>query len=184
MSNTNKQYTPFISTTIVDSKGNQHPFFCIRASASRFESRTVQVAGEEKTVVNFTLPVEQRTQRINKILGTNFPEDKTLWIRAAAWGSAADRLTKVLQKSGDPKSLRLEVFGTVKTEKFNSKNGSEGINIILTVYDFWTVPSSKSNGDAQANNVVPAQNPDGFYNLDGGSNDFQELGDDDGDVPF
>lgn len=183
MPNANKSYTPFVSTTIVDNKGNQHPFFCIRASASRFEARTVQVAGEDRAVVNFTLPVEQRTKRINKILGTNFPEDKTLWIRAAAWGSAADRLTKVLQKSGDPKSLRLEVFGTVKTEKFNSKNGGEGINVILTVYDFWTVPSSKPNDEAQANNTVPAQSPDGYFNL-GDDSDFQELGDDDNDVPF
>ena len=182
MSNSNKNYTPFIGYNIMDKNNKQWPFMGILGNASKFSERSVEIGGKQKSVVNFTIPVQMRARRINNMLGTHFADDETVWIRCAAWEATGERIMKLFQKLNSPKSMRVAVFGTVKINKFNSKDGTENTNVIMNVDDFWYVPSgsSQKSGNAQPNNDVPPQTADGYYDVGG---DFQELVGDD-DVPF
>lgn len=86
---------------------------------------------------------------------------------------------------GDRKSVLIDIFGEVSVRTYTTRDGREGTAVDISAFDFWGLPSF---GDSQNNAQNAAQSPSQTVNSatqkQNDEDAFDDLADDDCDVPF
>lgn len=93
--------------------------------------RKVNVKGEEKSVATLTIS----TTLAKSVMKYNFGEDfdkEQHFIECTAWGQTADRLAKF---APTPKMI-LGLFGELKVQEYDKKDGTKGKKLVMTIDNF------------------------------------------------
>lgn len=206
-----KKFTDLMMVTALKQNGTDTYHHCvIRSTATNILRKTVNVNGEDRLLVEFSIPVSNRNKTLNNRLGTSFPvngqgsdQDEVVWVRASAWGQTAERMVAYLERVGmgqaiygdaegrSSAKMPLIVMGSLNVGSYVSpRTGLPSLE--LRVFDFWATGAQRTqNGNSQNATAAPAAAPaasfpamseDGYFNLK--DSDFAEMYDDDGDVPF
>lgn len=105
--------------------------------------RTVKVSGEDKKVATLTIS----TTLAKSVMKYNFGEDfekEQHFIECTAWGQVADRL----EKFGPTAKMILGVFGEIKVQEYDKKDGSgKGKKLVMTIDSFKGVTKKQGNAE-------------------------------------
>ena len=121
-----------------------------------------------KSVVNFSVAVPRSYAKKNE-------ERQSDFISCTAFGSTAEFVSKYFHK-GSP----IEVIGSIQTNKYTDKDGKSRIatNVIANQVAFVTAPAKTENSEAnEFSQPAPT-----YASAD--NSDFEEIIDDDDDLPF
>lgn len=187
MANEQKRYTTFLSMVNANKKNGTFVSTTVGGLISRFSYRDVN----GKKLIRALMPIQNRAKAINRMLGTNFPEDTedAIWVDVAFWEARADRFEHMLEKLGNPDKIRVVLVGSLSARTYTKKDGGEGIALTLAVSDWMLIGipenaqkgiaiEGKSNSTAANNTGATGKNPfpaatsaantdfddDGFFN--------------------
>lgn len=122
----------------------------------------------DRLVCQFTLAIDRSAKDANGEKITDF-------INCTAWGKRADFMKQYFSKG-----MMAIVCGRIQSRNWEDKNGNKRTTIEINADEisFGETKKAREAGGAMSasNYKAPYVMPD--------SNDFAELGDDDGDVPF
>lgn len=125
-----KQYTFLNLKQAVKKDGGTYLAVTMEALVNK--PSDLKVVGQDSQVINFTCPINNRTDYLSKMLGTQIVDkDGTVWARVNVWNRVAGRLNSLLDKVD---SLTLIVTGSIHL----SYGGDQGQyqNIEVTADDF------------------------------------------------
>ena len=123
-------------------------------------------------VANFTLAVDRDFK------DKNTGERSTDWIPVVAWRSTGEFAAKYLSKG------RMAVVeGRLQMREWTDKDGNKRTAAEVVAGHIY-FGDSKRDGDVQGSRNGGYGRPDADYGAPSGQDQFQELTDDDGDLPF
>lgn len=108
--------------------------------------RKVNVKGEEKSVATLTISTTLAKSVMKYNFGAEFEKEQH-FIECTAWGAVADRLAKF---APTPKMI-VGLFGELKVQEYERKDGSKGKKLVMTIDNFKAV--TKKQG-AVTNNAM------------------------------
>lgn len=131
----------------------------------------------EHKYINNNMPVCTFTLAIDRSVKTANGEKITDFINCVAWGKQADFIRQWFTKG-----MMAIVEGRIQSRNWKDNNGNNRTTIEVNVAEISfgeTKKAREANGQAEPNYQVPSYAPS---NIEG--DDFTELGNNDGDVPF
>ncbi len=195
--NSSKQYSNIQIIDGVKKNGSTYKFIAVRGYISNLQDWTFPPRNGEAEggfVVHARLPVSNRNRMLNTALGINLPTggDEVTWVQVSLWDKVGSRLLKFI---GERKSALVDIFGALTSEEYTGRDGNPAVSVKITAYDFWNVPTGKSQGQTSAQTQATANNQtrDGASSYSEGSyvpdevqtaGDYFNYNDDDDDLPF
>lgn len=93
--------------------------------------RKVNVKGEEKTVATLTISTTLAKSVMKYNFGEEFEKEQH-FVECTAWGQTAERLAKF---APTPKMI-LGLFGELKVQEYDKKDGGKGKKLVMTIDNF------------------------------------------------
>lgn len=109
-------------------------------------SRKVNVNGEEKLVANITLATHLSSSMMKYNFGENFATEDH-FIECTLWEDVANRM----QKYGPTPKQILGVFGELKVQEYQKKDGTNGQKLVMTVNNFKAVTKKQGANTSTSN---------------------------------
>ena len=158
MDNNKKNYT-FINVVTANKTNGTFYAITVNGIAFRFDR---QQTSEGKQVITATMPINGRAKSINKLLGTNFGDEDTIWARLNIWEKNAERFTKMMNAYHNPEKMRLTIVGALSKNTYTKQDGTQAevVNINVQDWDLLWAPKTNNND----NNNTPANNTNAGQN--------------------
>lgn len=113
--------------------------------------RKVNVKGEEKSVATLTISTTLAKSMMKYNFGEEFDKEQH-FVECTAWGSVADRLAKF---NPTPKMI-VGLFGELKVQEYEKKDGSKGKKLVMTIENFKGVTKKQEGASAPVSEPVTA----------------------------
>ena len=174
MANTEKKSYTFLNVvTALGKEDKKWLSATIIGTLTKIEQRMTPAG---KDVVVGRMPINGRSKSINKLLGTSYNNDDTVWVDVSVWEDRAVRFINMLQKLNNPDKLRLVICGSLSKRTYKRKDETEGAAVSLAVQDWSLLPTANNGSGANSpvptakaqpqNSDTPQLDEDGFYILD------------------